>query len=413
MSDKLTSSDSFADFFVSLHSFYTSRERLAAEAAGTRASETAEAIVTREDSDDVLLDPPPEAHTLEEKHTAPFIRTADLLQLEQRDIEYLTQKPVAQIEGCAAELLTKDTTRYSAEHDDQSQRVQCDFEHSTEKLFTQFEGNMAELSTTKGTAWYTAEHYETGGKFEDGPVSITQQSSLLALPPLLQSKWANPSTPETASRLINMNSSQNNRQGRSQPTGLESRAAIYARVTTTSLKASMWAISKSAEQGGAVKPTDQGNTMSSSSKGTASSGLNLSGKDSGKCILEKPRQRYSREFLLTFSKYRKSPPNIYWIVSTIRDNITKPKVIVAKFPAPNATVKDGNRNKNDSVPTAGTPSAKTESAHPVAHPVAVRPSPSSTKSSPNVQQSRASGSGGLSGKVFSLPKARDPKGASN
>ncbi|KAF9303068.1 hypothetical protein BGZ74_004422 [Mortierella antarctica] len=416
MSDKLTSSDSFAHFFTSLQSFYTSRERRATEAAGTRVSVAAEAIAALEDPDDVLLDSHvEEEHTSEEKNSAPFILTADLLQLEQCDIEHSTQKSVTQIEGSTAELSTKNATRHIAEHDDQSQREQCDIEHSTWKLVAQIECSEAELSP-KNTAWHGAEHYESGGRFQDRPVSTTQDSLFLKLPPLHQSKWAKPSTPRLAPKLVNMNSNPSNRQGRLQPTGLEPKTASYASVTTASLEASKWATRKIAGQGGAVKPTDQGHTISTPLGGRANSGLDLFGKDSGGRIQENPRRCYTLEFLLRFSKYRRPPPNICWIVRTIRDDTTNPKDKgVAQVSAPNATFRDRNRNRSDSVPTAGILPAKTESL-PVAHPIAVGPPPFPTKSSPNVQQSIASSSGGLGqvtntvGKVFNLPKSRDPKG---
>ncbi|KAG0036387.1 hypothetical protein BGZ82_004293 [Podila clonocystis] len=380
MSNKLISSDSFVYFFSSLQSFYTSRERQAAEA-----------IAALEDPDDVLLVPlPEEPHLSGEKNTTPFIPTADLLHLEQCDIEYSTQKLATQTEGRTAEQHTKNTTGHIAEHHDQLQWEQCDNEHSTKKLVAQIEGSVAELSS-KDIAWYGAEHYETRGKSQDRPVPSTQDSLFLALTPLHQSKWAKSSTPGPAPKLINMNSSQSNRQERSQSSGLEPKTASYASVTTVSLEASKRIISQSSGQGGAVKPTDQGHTISSSSSGGASSGLYLSRKESEGRIQERSRQRYSPEFLLRFSKHRKPPPNIYWIVSTICYNSTKSKDnVAAQISATNSTIRDGSRNRSDGVSTAGTLPAKNESAHPAAYPIAVRPPPS-----PNVQQSRASISGGL------------------
>ncbi|KAG0027805.1 hypothetical protein BGZ81_005259 [Podila clonocystis] len=410
MSDKLTSSDSFVYFFSSLQSFYTSRERQAAEAAEARAFEAAEAIAALEDTDDVLLASlPEEPHMSGEKNTAPFIPTADLLHLEQCDIENSTQKLATQTEGRTAELHTNNTTGHIAKHHDWSQWEQCDNEHSTKKLVAQIEGSVAELSS-KDSAWHGAEHYETSGKSQVTPVPNTQDSLFLALLPLHQSKWAKPFTSVPAPNLINMNSSHSNRQGRSQPTGLEPKMVGHAGVTTVSLEASKRTISQSSKQGGAVKPTDQGHTISSSSRDRASSGLDLSRKGSEGRIQEKPRQRYSPEFLLRFSKHRKPPPNIYRIVSTICYNTTKPKGnVAAQISAPNATIRNESRNTSDGVPTAGTLTAKNESTHPATYPIAVRPPASPTKPSPNVQQSRASGSGGLGGKVFSLSKSRDPK----
>ncbi|KAG0084781.1 hypothetical protein BGZ92_009563, partial [Podila epicladia] len=379
MSDNLTSSDSFAHFFASLQSFYNSNECRATQATGTRVYGAAEAIAALEDPEDVLLDSPPEkAHALEEKNTAPFIPTADLLQLEQCDIEYSTQELATQIEGSTAELSTENTIRHAADHDDRRKREQSDIELSTQKLVEQIEGSVAER-LPKDITWHGAEHYENGGKFQDRPVSTTQDSLFLILPPLNQSKWAKPSTLQLAPKLVDVKLSQSYRQGRLQPKGLVSKTTSYASMTSVSLETSKWAIRKSAGQGGAVKPTDQGRTMPTSS-------MHLSGKDSGRHIQEKPRQCYSPEFLLRFSKYRHPPPNIYWIVRTIRDDTTKPKdKVAAQVSAPNATFRDGNgnRNRSDSAPTAVTLLAKAESAHRVVHPIAARPPPFPTKSSPN------------------------------
>ncbi|KAF9386873.1 hypothetical protein CPB97_003238 [Podila verticillata] len=364
MSDKLTRSGSFDTFFSSLQFFYTTRERLTVETAEAHASEAAEVIAALEDPGDVLLDrPPDEASKSERENTAHFSPA--------------TTPPW----------------------------VQCDIEHST-----------AELSTGKDFTGRSRENFETGAKEEDDLFSITQQSPVLTSL-LLQSKWAKQPSTSGPPKLVNMSSGPSSRQGWSSLPDVP-RTVSYASVSSVSLplEESKWAINKVAGQRGAVKPSDQGHAMSSPSRVRASSGLGFAGKDSGGHIQEK-RQRYSRDDLMVFSKYRNPPPNIFWIVTTIcgvhtttrSDGNTAAQVSASKatnYHGASATnQRDSNRNRSHSAPNSGRP-FKTESA-----PLnAVQPPPSPPKPSPNVQESIASGSGGLGGKVFSLPKSRDPKG---
>jgi len=361
MSDKLTSSGSFDTFFASLQSFYTTRERLAAEATEARSSEAAVVIAALEDPNDVLLDFPPE----------------EAFNSEEENIAHLSPATTPS-------------------------REKCDMEYSTQKLVAQIEYSTAELSTSKDTIRSSREHLETGAKDEDNLVSITQQSPVLTSP-FLQFKWAKQPFTSGPPNLVNMSSSQSSRQGRPSPSD-EPRTASYASVTSVSLplEESKWAINKLAGRRGAVKTTNEGRAISSSSKGKASSGLSFTGTDSGGHIQEKRRHRYSREDLMAFSKYRNPPPNIFRIVTTICGvhTTTKPDDnAAAQVSASKATnyrgasatsQRDSNRNRCLSAPNDGR-SFKTESASTVA----VRPLPSPPKPSPNVQESRTSDSGGL------------------
>ncbi|KAF9380548.1 hypothetical protein CPC16_010280 [Podila verticillata] len=365
MSDKLARSGSFDTFFASLQFFYTTKERLAHEIVEDHASEAVEATAALEEPGDVLLDrPPDEASKFEGANTAHFSPA--------------TTPPWGQ----------------------------CDTEHST-----------AELSTGKDITGRSREHFETGAKDEDNLVSVTQQSPVLTSP-LRQSKWVQQPSTSGPPKLVNMSPSPSSRQGCSSPPD-EPRTSSCASVTTASLplEESKWAINKLAGQRGAVKPSDQGHLISSPSRVRASSGLGFAGKDSGGHIQDKRRQRYSRDDLMVYSKYRKPPPNIFWIVTTIcgahttarSDGNAAAQVLASKATNYHSTSvinqRDSNRNRSHSALNDGKP-FKTESTP--LNPVRLSTSP--PKPSPNVQESIPSGSGGLGGKVFSLPKSRDPKG---
>lgn len=219
-------------------------------------------------------------------------------------------------------------------------REQCDMEHSTQKLVAQIEYSAAELSTSKDIIGSSREHLETGVKDEDNLVSITQQSPVLTSP-FLQFKWAKQPFTSGPPKLVNMSSSQSSRQGRPSPSD-EPRTASYASVTSVSLslEESKWAINKLAGQRGAVKPTNQGRAISSSSKGKASSGLSFAGEDSGGHIQEKRRHATATRTSWRFQSIAthlqtssgSSPPSAGYVPPPSPTTTLQPKFLRRKQP---------------------------------------------------------------------------------